>query len=93
MIALRILNLIVWGVMAAYMLPGAWSALFGRDQRRGDAMRLACLATALLIIGFNGRALFFPDNIILWQILLVGSIGDGCYIIWLAWAYGRGPRV
>lgn len=93
MTELRVLNLIVWGLMALYMTTGAWSAVFGANTRRGDAMRLACFATAIVMVGFNLRWLVAPDSIWTWQALYVLSAGLGCYILWLAHAYGRGPRV
>lgn len=93
MTPLRILNTVVWGVMAIYMLQGAWSAMFGPDTRRGDPMRLGCLLTAIVMVGFNIRWLFWPDAMVTWQALYVLSAGTGLYIIWLAHAYGRGPRV
>lgn len=93
MTILRVLNLVAWAALAAYMIPGAWSALFGRAQRRGDAMRLGVLATSMLIFGFNTRSLMAPDNDGLLQVLLVMSLGTAGGIFWLAWSYGRGPRV
>jgi hypothetical protein len=93
MTALRILNVVVYGMMAVYMFPGAWSAVFGRDVRRGDPMRLACFATAFVMLGFNLRWLFAPDSIWMWQALYLLSAGVGVYIIVLAHAYGRGGRV
>ena len=93
MVVLRIINLIVWAAMSAYMARGAWSALVGSDARRGDAMRSACFLTGLLIIGFNVLSLVAAENDVLRQVLLVGSIGIGAYILVLGKAYGRGPRV
>jgi hypothetical protein len=91
--ALRILNVIVWGGLIAFMLPGAWSAAFGKAVRRGDPMRLACLATGAVMVGFNLRWLLAPDSIILWQALYGLAAAVGVYIIMLARAYGRGPHV
>jgi hypothetical protein len=93
MTALRILNLIIWGGMMIYMAPGAWSAVSGKALRRGDPMRLACFATAFVIVGFNLRWLLLADNMMVWQALYVLSAGVGVYIVVLAHAYGRGPRV
>jgi hypothetical protein len=93
MVELRILNVVVWGIMLVYMIPGAWSAAFGKDLRRGDPMRLACLSTAFVMVGFNLRWLLAPDSIVLWQALYGLSAASGVYIILLARAYGRGPRV
>ena len=59
MTALRILNLITWGIMLVYMLPGAWSATTAQ-ARYGDPMRLACAATAFVFIGFNLYWVFGP---------------------------------
>lgn len=93
MTALRILNLIVWLGLLIYMLPGAYNAVFGKQLRRGDPMRLAVLATAFVIIGFNLRWLLAPDNFDLWRALYVLSAVLGVYIARLAYAYGRGPNV
>ncbi len=93
MTELRILNLIVWSVLALYSMPGAWGAVSGKETRRGDPMRLACVATAFVMIGFTLRWLLAPDSIVLWQALYVLSAATGLYIIRVAWAYGRGPRV
>lgn len=93
MTELRILNLIVWGALLIFMAHGSWSALFGKNQRRGDAMRLACFAMAAVQIGFNLRWLFWPEDVVLWQALYVLSAGAAVYIAWLAHTYGRGPRV
>lgn len=90
---LRILNVIIWGCMAAYMFSGAWSAIVGSNVRRGDPMRLACFATALLMVGFNLRWLLVPDSIWTFQALYGLSAVLGAYIMVLAHAYGRGPRV
>lgn len=93
MTALRILNCIVWAAVFIYMAGGAWSAASGRDLRRGDPMRLACCATAFVMIGFNVRWLFAADNMLLWRALYVLSAALAVYIIVLGRAYGRGPRV
>lgn len=92
--ALRIANLIVWGVfMLPFMASGAWSAMSGREMRRGDPMRLACFATGLIICGFNVRGMIAPDDELSRVILYLLSIADGVFIMLLARAYGRGPRV
>jgi hypothetical protein len=88
--ALRILNLAVWGIMMAYMLPGAWSALTSR-ARYGDPMRLACALTAIVMIGFNARALLVPDDLLLWKGLLALSAALAVFILKLGTTYGRGP--
>lgn len=93
MTALRIASIIAWGALAFYMVPGAWSALFGRVQRRGDAMRLGVLATCVLNVSFSMRWLLAPTSVALWQSLYVLSIGTALGIFWLAYSYGRGPRV
>lgn len=93
MTELRILATVAWGLLALYMLPGAWSAARGRDTRRGDPMRLGVFATALVMIGFNLRWLFAPDSMLIWQMLYLLSAGDAVFIALLARAYGRGGRV
>jgi hypothetical protein len=89
MIALRIINLIVWGAMLLYMLPGAWSATTGR-ARYGDPMRLACALTAIVMIGFNLRALLIPHDEMIWKALLVLSAALALFILQLGRTYGRG---
>lgn len=93
MTLLRILNVIVWGALALYMIPGAWAAAKGTATRYGDPMRLSVLATALVMIGFFLRWLLAPDSVLLWQFLHVLSIADAIYIAMLARAYGRGKHV
>jgi hypothetical protein len=88
--ALRILNVIVWGSMLVYMAPAAWSAAFGKATRRGDPMRLACLAMAFVMIGFNLRWLLIPDDTAVWMALCALSAAAGVYILMLARSYGRG---
>lgn len=92
MIALRILNLIAWGVMLAYMLPGAWSATGGR-ARYGDPMRLACALTAFVFIGFNSywlaNANSAPRDPFM-AALLVLSVALAVFILKLGRTYGRG---
>jgi hypothetical protein len=92
MTVLRILNLIVWGAMLAYMLPGAWSSTTSR-ARYGDPMRLACALTAIIMLGFNTRALLAPDDELLWKALLLLSAALACFITKLGMTYGRGPRL
>lgn len=89
MTELRILNLITWGIMLSYMLPGAWSATTSR-ARYGDPMRLACVLTAVVMIGFNLRALLAPDDELLWKALLVLSAALAVFILKLGLTYGRG---
>lgn len=92
MIALRIINIAVWGIMLAYMLPGAWSATTAR-ARYGDPMRLACALTAVVMLGFNLRALLAPEDELLWKTLLVLSAALALFILKLGRTYGRGPRL
>jgi hypothetical protein len=87
--ALRILNIITWGVMLVYMLPGGWSATTAR-ARYGDPMRLACALTGFVMLGFNLRALLAPDDETLWKMLLVLSAVLALYILRLGRTYGRG---
>jgi hypothetical protein len=89
MFALRIINLIAWGLMLAYMLPGAWSATSGK-ARYGDPMRLACALTGIVMIGFNLRALLAPDDELTWKALLVLSAALAFFILQLGRTYGRG---
>ncbi|MFS0737563.1 hypothetical protein ABC347_10980 [Sphingomonas sp. 1P06PA] len=56
-------------------------------------MRLACLATALVMLGFVLRWLLAPDSDLLWKALYILCALDGVYILTLGRAYGRGPRV
>lgn len=89
MTALRIINLLCWGTMLAYMLPGAWSAVTSR-ARYGDPMRLACALTAVIVIGFNLRWLLVPDDQLLWKALLTLSAVVALFILRLGVTYGRG---
>lgn len=91
--ALRIITSVVWTTMIVYMAPGAWAALRGRNVHRGDPMRLACLLTGLMVVGFSVRHLLFPENMLTWVGLYIFSISVALYIIALARAYGRGPHV
>lgn len=93
MTTLRIINIIIWLVVVVYCLPGAWAAASSRATRRGDPMRLACLATGFVMMGFNLRWLLAPENQTLWQALYVLAAADGLYVLSLARAYGRGARV
>lgn len=94
MIALRILNIVVWGVMLAYMAPGAIASVT-RAARYGDPMRLACSLTAIIFIGFNLYWLFGPSahtapSDSLMKALLLLSAALGAYILKLGLTYGRG---
>lgn len=92
MIALRLLNLLAWGGLLIYMLPGALGAL-GSQPRRGDAMRLGTGLVALIVCGFTARWFVAPDNMLLHQALYVLSIGVALFVAWLGRAYGRGGHV
>lgn len=94
MTALRILNLITWGIMLVYMLPGAWSATTAQ-ARYGDPMRLACAATAFVFIGFNLYWVFGPrahssPSDPLMNSLLMLSAALALFILKLGRTYGRG---
>jgi hypothetical protein len=89
MTVLRIINLVCWGAMLAYMLPGAWASL-GRRARYGDPMRLACALTGFVVIGFNLRWLIAPNDVVLWKGLLVLSSALAIFILHLGLTYGRG---
>ena len=97
MTELRILNLIVWGVMLAYMTPGAWCATSTR-ARYGDPMRLACALTAIVFIAFNLYWIFGPrahaaPTDPLMNALLLLSAALGGFILKLGTTYGRGQRL
>ncbi len=93
MTALRIINVVIWGALLLYLLPGAWSAVHGKAVRRGDPMRLGCVATAFVMLGFFLRWLLAPESDLLWQALHILSAADAVYIWFLARAYGRGEHV
>ncbi len=97
MTALRILNLVVWGIMLLYMTPGAIAAVT-RAARYGDPMRLACALTAIVFIAFNLYWIFGPSAHVapvdpMMNGLLVLSAALGFYILRLGRTYGRGPRL
>jgi hypothetical protein len=75
------------------MLPGAYSAVTGKNVRRGDPMRLgmACVCT-VMILG-NIRWLVAPDNAAFFAAIYVLSALSGAYIAILAKTYGRGPKL
>jgi hypothetical protein len=93
MTALRILNIVIWGALFVYMQPAAWSAVRARDIRRGDPMRLGVASVCMVMILGNLRWLFAPDNDALFASIYVLSSVVGLYLIRLAYAYGRGPRL
>lgn len=90
---LRLANIIAWSLLAAFMASGAWAAAHARDTRRGDPMRLACFATALLMIGYSALGIVAPGENVARGILHVLAIADAGLIWRLGKAYGRGPRV
>ena len=93
MTALRVVNVLIWGALLIYMLPGAYSAAFGKAVRRGDPMRMGVAATCLVMIAANLRWLLAPDNVSLWAAVYVLSAAVAIYIAFLAKAYGRGGRL
>ena len=90
---LRILLIIAWSAVVAFMASGAWASVTRRAVRRGDPMRLACFVTALLFIGYSLRALIAPASDWAWQALHLLSAADAVFIVALGRAYGRGPHV
>lgn len=93
MTALRIANVLIWGLVLLYMIPGAWSAGFGKDHHRGDPMCLAGAINAFLWCGFSLRWFIVPDNEMIWMALYFLAFVNAIYIIVLARVYGRGARI
>lgn len=91
MIELRVVVFACFFGMGLFMARGAWAAAIGREERRGDAMRLACFATAVVFCGYQLRAIFDPNDNLLLAALHVLAIGDALFIIRLGQRYGRGP--
>lgn len=90
---LRWINLAVWLVLLAYMLPGAGTAVGGKNLRRGDPMRLGIACICLVMIGGNLRWLFAADSLTLLATIHALAAAAGLYLIRLGLAYGRGPRI
>ena len=88
---LRLIVLVCFFAMGLFMAKGAWAAAIGRGERRGDAMRLACFATAVVFCGYQLRAVLVPDNEVILSALHLLAIGDALFIIRLGQRYGRGP--
>ena len=92
-IMLRLVALIAWGAMFAFMAPGAFSVMRRTHMRRGDPMRLACATTAIVFMGYQLRFLILPDNESLRYLLHVASAANAVFVVRLGVAYGRGPIV
>ncbi|WP_324807240.1 hypothetical protein SH584_11545 [Sphingomonas sp. LY29] len=91
---LRVLNVAIWLAVFIYMIPGAWAASFGRKHTRyGDPMRLAVQGVAFVMVGFNLRWLFAPNDQATWAGLYIMSAALGIYIAYLARVYGRGKKL
>jgi hypothetical protein len=93
MIPYRILTLLAWAVVAVFMAKGAWASASGRGARYGDAMRLACFATACVMLGWNAKWFVAADNMIVWKMLQALSVADAGFIVVLGVRYGRGPKL
>jgi predicted membrane channel-forming protein YqfA (hemolysin III family) len=93
MIALRVLNLIIWSGLLIYMSSGAFHAVTGRDVRRNDVWRLSVVSVAIVMILGSLRWLFARDNEMLFAWVTALSVIVGAFKIMLAKAYGRGPRL
>lgn len=90
---LRWANVLIWTGLLIYMMPGAKTAIVGKDTRRGDPMRLGVSFVCLLMIGGNLRWIFAPESQTLLGVLHLIAAAVGLYIARLAKAYGRGPRI
>lgn len=90
---LRVIALICWAGVVIFMFRGAAAAALSRNMRRGDPMRLACFATAIVNAGFSARWLMAADNELIWKLLYVLSAAAAIYIIVLGRRYGRGPLI
>lgn len=94
MAELRYLNIVIYGVLLAYMARGAIASATCH-ARFGDPMRLACALTAVLLIAFNAYWLLGPaastaPSDTLMNGLLILSAALGCFILKLGMTYGRG---
>lgn len=92
MITLRILNLIAWCGVLAYMMPAVASIMRGKTRMR-DPNHLIYAAFAVLVIGFNLRWLAVPDSDLMQAGLLCIGIAIAVMTILAARAYGRGDHV
>lgn len=93
MTALRIADILIWSITAIFMARGALAATTGCGTRYGDPMRLACFATAIVVVGFNARWIFAAESILIWKLLYALSGAVGIYIVVLGRRYGRGPKL
>lgn len=89
----RLVDIMIWSVTAVFMARGACAAATGRGVRYGDPMRLACFATAIVVIGFNARWILAAESMLFWKLLYALSGAVGIYIVVLGHRYGRGPRI
>lgn len=90
---LRVLNILIWGALFAFVVGGAWTAIRGKDVRRSDPWRLGVAAVSAFIILGNLRWILAPDSDALFRaIYMMGAI-VGLYKIYLVCTYGRGPKL
>lgn len=92
MAGLFILALLIWAAALVYALPGALGA-FGKQPRRGDAMRAGVAAVAAMVVFGSLLRLLVPDSQSLIAALFVYVSGVGCFVLWLMRSYGRGGHV
>lgn len=92
MLILRLITIVVWLAVAAYMAPAVWSLVRGQS-RSGDPARLVCFAYAALAILGTLRFLIAPNHDDLFGAVYGLSISTALLTLATAKSYGRGPMV
>lgn len=87
--ALRILSMIAWAGVAAFLAPSAWRALAG-ETRAADHFRAALFFVALLMIGFAMRWYLAPADRTLWTILYLMNCVAAVHVWRVARAHSGG---
>lgn len=92
MTLLRIIDALIWFVVAVYMAPAVLSIFRGKP-RTGDPARLACFSYGIVSAGFSLRWLVAPDSTEIWAALYAMSALVAVYTLHAARSYGRGDHV
>ncbi len=91
--ALRCAIVLLFGGLAVWMIPAAWTASLDQKVRRGDPMRLCTFLLALNFVGYNLNTLLNGRDQGVLVGLLVLTLITGVQTCRLAKAYGRGPEL